>query len=305
MTTIENRSLFSRMMLWVNERFPLTNTPLFFILWFLSFSVAIPAQESISPVKIALGCLLSLSFFLLLRVLDEHKDYADDCLHHPQRVLQQGIISLTHLKCLGALCVLIQLGGIALLSEGEPQIWLSWGLLLCWTLLMTKEFFVAEWLKQHFSLYALSHTLVMPFVIGWLATLASPAATLNLPLILLMLLAFLCGLSFEITRKCKGPDEDREEIASWSQLYGRPLSVLMIIGLLILMVIVQYFLILCKTGAVSIWFYAASAFINFFTISQLLIFLINANQQNRKRNETMVGMAMLTGYLLCIVEIYL
>ncbi|MBK0080439.1 UbiA family prenyltransferase [Kosakonia sp. S58] len=305
MTTIENRSLFSRMILWVNERFPLTNIPLFFILWFLSFSVALPAQESSSQVKIALGGLLSLSFFLLLRVLDEHKDYADDCLHHPQRVLQQGIISLTHLKFLGALCMLVQLGGIALLSDGEPQIWLSWGLLLCWTLLMSKEFFVDEWLKQHFSLYALSHTLVMPFVIGWLATLASPAATLNLPLILLMLLAFLCGLSFEITRKCKGADEDREEVTSWSQLYGRPRSVVMIIGLLILMVIVQYFLILCKTGAVSIWFYAVSAFINFFTISQLLIFLINANQQNRKRNEAMVGMAMLTGYLLCIVEIYL
>lgn len=305
MININNSSLFSRMTLWVNERFPLANTPLFFILWFLSFSVAMPAQKSISPVKIALGCLLSLSFFLLLRVLDEHKDYADDCLHHPQRVLQQGIISLTHLKVLGALCLLIQLGGIALFAEGRPQIWLSWGLLLCWTLLMTKEFFVAEWLKRHFSIYALSHTLVMPFVIGWLATLASPAATFNRPVILLMLLAFLCGLSFEITRKCKGPDEDREEVTTWSQLYGRPLSVLMIIGLLISMAVVQYFLILCKTGAVSVWFYAASAFINFFTVCQLLIFLINANQQNRKRNEAMVGMAMLTGYLLCIVEIYL
>jgi len=305
MTDIENSSLFSRMMLWVNERFPLTNTPLFFILWFLSFSVAMPAQESIGLAKIALGCLLSLSFFLLLRVLDEHKDYADDCLHHPQRVLQRGIISLAHLKLLGALCVLLQLGGIALLAQGQPQVWLSWGLLLGWTLLMTKEFFVAEWLKRHFALYALSHTLVMPFVIGWLAMLASPAATLEQPLILLMSLAFLCGLSFEITRKCKGPDEDREEVTSWSQLYGRPLSVLMIIGLLILMVIAQYFLILAKTGAVSVWFYVASGLVNFFTVSQLLIFLINPCQQNRKRNEVMVGMAMLVGYLLCIVEIYL
>lgn len=305
MTNIENGSLFSRMMLWVNERFPLTNTPLFFILWFLSFSVAMPAQETISPAKIALGCLLSLSFFLLLRVLDEHKDYADDCLHHPQRVLQRGIISLAHLKCLGALCVLLQLGGIALLAQGQQQVWLSWALLLGWTLLMTKEFFVAEWLKRHFALYALSHTLVMPFVIGWLATLASPAVTFELPLILLMSLAFLCGLSFEITRKCKGSDEDREEVTTWSQLYGCPLSVLMIIGLLIFMVIAQYFLILCKTGTVSVWFYVVSGFVNFFTVGQLLIFLINPHQQNRKRNEAMVGVAMLTGYLLCIVEIYL
>lgn len=305
MTCRENSSLFSRMMLWVNERFPLTNTPLFFILWFLSFSVAIPAQATISPAKIALGCLLSLSFFLLLRVLDEHKDYADDCLHHPQRVLQQGIISLAHLKLLGALCVLLQLGGIALLAQGKQQVWLSWGLLLSWTFLMTKEFFVAEWLKRHFALYALSHTLVMPFVIWWLATLASPVATLELPLIFLMLLAFLCGLIFEITRKCKGPDEDREEVTSWSQLYGRPLSVLMIVSLLILMAITQYFLILCKTGAVSGWFYVVSGFVNFFSVSQLLIFLINPGQRSRKRNEAMVGMAMLAGYILCIVEIYL
>ena len=305
MTAIKNGSLFCRMMLWVNERFPVTNTPLFFILWFLSYSVAMPAGESISPVKMAVGCLLSLSFFLLLRVLDEHKDYADDCLHHPQRALQRGIISLSHLKLLGALCVLIQLGGMFLIAGGQQQIWLSWTLLLCWTSLMTKEFFVAEWLKQHFSLYALSHTLVMPFVIWWLATLASPAAALHQPLILLMLLAFLCGLSFEITRKCKGPDEEREEVTTWSQLYGRPLSILMVIALLILMVCVQYFLIFCKTGTVSLWFYGVSGGVNFFAVSQLLIFLINANQKNRKRNEAVVGAAMLTGYVLCIVEIYL
>ena len=102
MININNSSLFSRMTLWVNERFPLANTPLFFILWFLSFSVAMPAQESISPVKIALGCLLSLSFFLLLRVLDGEADEVEraglpeiaEGEHAGEDRLQTGVLAL-------------------------------------------------------------------------------------------------------------------------------------------------------------------------------------------------------------------
>lgn len=304
MSDVKNSAFFSRFMLWVHERFPLANLPLFVVIYFLSMCVASLENKSISLKSIVVGSVLSISFFLLLRVLDEHKDYKDDCIHHPGRVLQRGVIRLAHLKIIGVICVILQLAGMYWLSPELEPLLISWGLLLFWTGLMTKEFFAPEWLKQRFFLYAFSHTLIMPFIIWWLATLTYPHVTLTLPLALLMFLSFISGLSFEITRKCKGPDEDRPEVTTYSQLYGRPLSVFFIILLLCAMALMQYLLILNGKGAVPGWFYSISGVLTLFTIGQLVRFLIASNKVNRKRNELMVGLAMMAGYLLCIVALY-
>ncbi|WLI75803.1 UbiA family prenyltransferase [Kosakonia sp. H02] len=304
MTSGENAPLFSRVMLWVNERFPLSNAPLFILVYILTMAVVSTVYKDVTIAHIIIGSLLSFSFFLLLRVLDEHKDYKDDCVQHPERVLQRGIIRLVHLKFIGLICILIQLGGMVLLAPGLKPMLMSWGLMLLWTLLMTKEFFVAEWLKQHFFLYAFSHTLIMPFVIWWLATLTFPEITLNTSMVLLMALSFFSGLSFEITRKCKGPDEDRPDVTTYSQLYGRPLSIVLIILLLAAMILAQYSLILTARGEIPFWFYIVSALINVLTVGQLFRFLLKANKSNRKKNEAMVGLAMLTGYSLCIAAMY-
>lgn len=298
-----NSPLFSRIMLWVEERFPLSNAPLFVIIYFLSMTVALAPEVSVSGLNIIVGSILSISFFLLLRVLDEHKDYQDDCIHHPQRVLQSGLITLRHLKLIGASCLFLQLAGMALLAPGLSNMLASWGLLLLWTLLMTREFFVPEWLKNHFFVYAISHTLIMPFIIWWLATLSFPEVTLNRPMLLLMLLSFFSGLNFEITRKCKGPDEDRPEITTYSQLLGRPLAVLFIIGLLMAMALTQYAIIKDILGAAPVWFYIISAVAIVTTLWQLLCFLSSPHQANRKRNEKCVGLSAFVGYLLCIFAI--
>ncbi|QJT83053.1 UbiA family prenyltransferase [Kosakonia sp. MUSA4] len=298
-----NSSLFSRVMLWVAERFPLSNAPLFVIIYFLSMTVALAPDVSMNGLHIIIGSILSVSFFLLLRVLDEHKDYQDDCVHHPGRVLQRGLITLRHLKFIGAGCLFLQLAGMALLAPGLSNMLASWGLLLLWTLLMTREFFVPEWLRKHFFVYAVSHTLIMPFIIWWLATLSFPEITLNRPIQLLMLLSFFSGLNFEIMRKCKGPDEDRPEVTTYSQLLGRPLAVLFIICLLVAMALTQYAIIIHIRGSAPVWFYAINIASVVVTLGQLLHFLSVPDQSNRKRNELAVGLSAFIGYLLCIFSV--
>ncbi|MCE1704505.1 prenyltransferase, partial [Enterobacter hormaechei] len=104
----------------MDERFPLQNAPLFFIFYIISYSVAFYSigEKPILSWEILLGCLMSFSYFLLLRIFDEHKDYQLDCEHHPQRILQRGIITLKNLRVLGICCIALQLGGSLFLDRG-------------------------------------------------------------------------------------------------------------------------------------------------------------------------------------------
>ena len=54
--------------------------------------------------------------------------------------------------------------------------------------------------------------MVMPLIVWWLANMALPHTALSLPLAAMMSLAFISGFCFEITRKTKGPEEERDTI---------------------------------------------------------------------------------------------
>jgi hypothetical protein len=47
---------------------------------------------------------------------------------------------------------------------------------------MGKEFFIADWLTRHLTWYAVSHMMVMPLIVWWLANMAMPETTLTVPL---------------------------------------------------------------------------------------------------------------------------
>ncbi len=197
--------LHSRLLAWINERFPFANALLFFILYLTTAALAQAAQGG--PLQLGLtdglACLATWSFFLLLRVLDEHKDYQLDCHNHPQRVLQSGLITLDHLKVAGLLAVTAQLALSLWLDRGIGQATYAWLALLAWTLLMAKEFFIGEWLNRHLTWYAVSHMLVMPLLVYWLVRLLSD----GLPLwALLVLDAFYFLALWQLGRFLRAPN---------------------------------------------------------------------------------------------------
>src|SRR5690606_19840718 len=106
-------SLSARLLAWVDERFPWGNALLFFILYITSALVA-RATVGNGPLTLGLfdlfGCVVTWSLFLVIRIFDEHKDYEKDLHNHPHRVLQSGLITLGHLRMLGACAVALQLG---------------------------------------------------------------------------------------------------------------------------------------------------------------------------------------------------
>ena len=135
---------------WARERFPLANGVFFALLYVLTLVVG----RSVRPGPITLsvrdlpGLVALWLFFLWLRILDEHKDFDNDRIAHPDRVLQRGLVTLGDLRLIGAAALVIQLGISLWIDGGVGPVTGWWLLSLIWSLLMAEEFFVRGWLRR-------------------------------------------------------------------------------------------------------------------------------------------------------------
>ena len=122
----------SRFFAWIHERFPLVNAVLFFVLYASALlygravsTSAAGGRVTAHAVDIA-GFFAVWAFFLMLRVFDEHKDYALDLENHPKRVLQSGLVTLAHLKIVCAVAIAIQLGASLWEDRGIGRVTIAW-----------------------------------------------------------------------------------------------------------------------------------------------------------------------------------
>ena len=295
-------SFAKRFLAWIKERFPFANALLFFILYLTT--AAIVRSASIGEITLSLSDVISVlvtwSFFLVLRIFDEHKDYELDCKNHPQRVLQSGLITLGHLRIAGSIAITVQVIWSLLIDKGIGQVSMAWLAMFVWTCLMGKEFFIAEWLNRHLTLYAVSHMLVMPLIVWWLANLAVPGVALTNELQVMMLLAFISGFCFEITRKTKGPEEERDSIESYSRIFGTRGSAFVVTALVSAMVLNQLWLTYLLAGNFPWWAVMILAAFYALSLRQLAIFVRAPSASARGKNEAMVALTMLTGYAVLI-----
>ena len=157
-------------------------------------------------------------FFLQLRIADEFKDFEDDRRYRPYRPVPRGLITLGELAWLGILSLGLQLGFALWLYP--PLVSL---LLLVWLYLglMSQEFFVGTWLKQHPIVYMLSHMVIMPLInlyataCDWLVQ-SSPLPGIGWYLVA----SFLNGMVIEVGRKIRAPQDEELGVGTYSALWG-------------------------------------------------------------------------------------
>lgn len=208
---------------WMRERFPPSHAVLFVVLY---LTAALTAQAMVRPGPVivrlsdASSCAAAYAFFLMLRIFDEHKDYAVDAVNHPDRALQRGWITLAHLRVLGAIAILVQLLVSLVSDDGWGPVTQWWLIALGWSLLMAREFFAADWLRSRLLLYAASHMLVMPLVMMWMAQMGVGRTALPLSIGWLAALSFTSGFAFEVARKTKAPADERDGVDSYSAIAG-------------------------------------------------------------------------------------
>jgi hypothetical protein len=215
--------LARRLLAWANERFPLANGVLILVIYTAALLCG-RALTTVGPLSVSASDLAGFfavwAYFLMLRVFDEHKDYARDLANHPQRVLQSGLITLRHLKLLGLASVVVQVAATLIAGGGIGPALGWWALTMAYSLLMLKEFFVGDWLEQRLVLYAFSHLLSMPLAFLWLAQIGAGDRGLPAGVGWLALAGGLVAAGIEVGRKLKAPADEREGVDSYTRVLG-------------------------------------------------------------------------------------
>lgn len=213
----------SRWWIYQRERFPLLAVvPLTALVGWsaVSYSGLLRGGEGRPSAKAALVAMAStFLFFWQLRVADEFKDASDDLQHRSGLPVPRGLVNLR------------ELGWLAAASAAAHMVlalWLNTRMLLvlatvwCYMAFMTREFFVAEWLKARRLAYVLSHMLVIPLAVfyassaDWLPAAAAPPPDLAW----LLALSYATGMVLELGRKVRAPQDETPGVETYSAAWG-------------------------------------------------------------------------------------
>ena len=209
---------------YLQERFPLQANGVLIVSYFTAnYLLARGALWGAEPLQISwrflAGCVVLLFMFFHIRIIDEHKDYEQDLIVHPKRVLSRGLVTLTQLRRIGFLVVAAELILSALL--GWPSLVLCLVLLtISW--LIFKEFYIGEMLSRNLLLNALLHMLVMPLYSLFVFTVASGLFPTSAPeaVLLYAWVSYGVGLGYELSRKTRAPQDERPGLITYSAVMG-------------------------------------------------------------------------------------
>jgi len=168
---------------------------------------------------ILIAFITSFCAFLLLRVADEFKDFEEDSQFRPYRPVPRGLIKLAELKWLGIGLLTIQFITAFLIFPALVIL-----LLIVWLYfyLMTKEFFIHEWLKAHPFTYMWSHMIILPLIdfyntaCDWLPI----NGRVHWQIIWFLIASFFNGAVIEIGRKIRAKEDEEEGVETYTFLWG-------------------------------------------------------------------------------------
>lgn len=223
-------------------------------------------------------------FFFQLRITDEFKDYEEDLKYRPYRPVQRGIISLKALGKIGIATIIIQIILAHVINSK-----LIYFMLLVWIymFLMTKEFFIKNWLTERILIYALSHVVIMIFITliilkgtGYILeshfletlylSLERYEKNIFIGLIPLFALNYLNGIVLEIGRKTRKANEEEYGVQTYSKLWGRKKAVF----ILCILYAIEYILVLLGLSNMYKEFFMTGTLILTITLVISIYFII-------------------------------
>lgn len=290
-------NIFKRFWIYQKERFPFFAYGLMvftFAFSAMSYSKILRNDYNFSPKTYILGALISFGFFFLLRLFDEFKDAKEDAQFRPYRAVPRGLVSFLELKIL--ICIIIVSQAIINIFFLPKMLWI-WILVICFMLVMAKEFFIRDWLKKHPIAYLISHMMVMPVFDFYTTGLDWNMSGNWLPkgLVFFLVVTFLNGVVIEIGRKIRAKEAEEVGVETYSFLWGEKKST--IIWLLILFTTFIFANIACYfAGFGNLTFAFLTVFMLLCSIPAFM-FLKTRKQKYASKLETMAGIWTLGMYL--------
>lgn len=220
--------MLGRITIYLKEMFPLTAI-IGSIITAFAVQLAYLKLYGLKPgnyfVMVVPGIVLT-AISLLIRIMDEFKDYKDDLTNFPERPLPSGRVKKSDLINLGIFCVLL----VIFLSLTSLKL-LIWALItLSFTFLMLKWFFIESIMRKSLPLAFVTHHPIVLFNFTYLmiaCTQYDPSVDLQKAFYILPIC--LIFTNWEIVRKIRQP-EDETGYTTYSKIWGpRPAIVIAII----------------------------------------------------------------------------
>jgi 4-hydroxybenzoate polyprenyltransferase len=294
-----------RLFAYLQERFPPLNYGILIVSYyssnqFLAHVLTQPGGPMAYSLRSLMGAITILCMFFHLRVFDEHKDFADDSRHYPDRILQRGLITLRHLKLLGAVAIAIELVMGVLLGRAAL---LAIVLALAFSVLMLKEFFVGSWLRRHFLVYAASHMLIMPLFAMVVFSATTQQYLWDAPawFWVYSFVGFFVTFNWEVSRKIRAPADEIEGVDTYTKIFGTYGAAYVVLGIRVI-----------DTGLVALvghhvgldsWFYGMLIALFLVCMVGFFQFRFNTTRKTAKRMETYAGMYIIAFDLTLAVEL--
>lgn len=239
MTQMDLReNLLVRLFFYLVERFKLFVTVPALILNFLLITKFISDEVLVSSNYLIIGVITFICYFILIRLLDEIKDFEHDSTYYKERPVQQGEISLIEIKLI-SFWLIFFLACLNLFSLHISS-FIFFGALFGFLFLMFKEFFIGKFIKKNILLYTLLHQMFVPILVLYLFNLAG-YMILNTNEWLFIILNLLLIFSGEISRKIRSTGQDNESKDSYSSFLGhKGASILAIVVLVSISFLVDY-----------------------------------------------------------------
>lgn len=198
----------------------------------ISYTLLCNGEKNFIPInKFLAGFAIAFTLFLLLRILDEFKDADDDKKFRPHLPVPSGIISLKELTLLGVMIVLFQL---IVHTIFFPKMLVLYVIVMAYLFLMTKEFFIANWLRKNPFWYVTSHMMIIPLVDVYTSGLYWFESGTKAPMALVYFFAvsYFNGIVLEIGRKIKSPQDEALGVDTYTAMLGTGKAILLWIAIL-------------------------------------------------------------------------
>lgn len=210
--------MLKRLMIYLNEMFPITSfigtllTGISIQLVYMRL-FGIPAHFHY---QLILSAVVLTSVTLLIRVMDEFKDYPDDLKNYPNRPLPSGRVKREDLKFLGAICLIL----VPTLSLTSRPLFLYSLVVLGYTFLMLKWFFIEEKMRKSLILALISHHPIVFLNFAYLIFgLAETYPEITWSKAMYVFPIGLIFTNWEISRKIRMPSQETEYV-TYSQIFG-------------------------------------------------------------------------------------
>lgn len=251
----------------------------------------VEVESHINYILILPMFIVAFLLFLMVRIVDEFKDYEEDCKYRAYRPVPRGLVSLKELKILFVICAILQ----AVITAFVNPVGIIY-LIAVWILfaIMTKGFFIKKFLDKHILAEVLFDELMLPVLMLYLSSFIQIIKLEHLWKLLLV--GYIISWIVEIARKVRCKEDEENGVRTYTAVFGIKKAVCILTVLETLLMLVQTLILGEKYILITIAVWAVVCLIN-------LVFAIKQNKLCAKLTELMGNLYIFFVYISLILLI--